>query len=89
MPVRSTTILGALLLSFGITSCYLTLGAKEKLVMDRAPDDLGCEPTLLTIKETGKNTYSVMGCNKRAAYVLECRGADTESCVASLKSVTN
>jgi hypothetical protein len=89
MFLRTAAIFGTLLVSIGITSCLLTMGAKERLVAKSASYDLDCETSLLRIKQIGKDAYSVMGCNKKASYVVECRGADDENCKAVLRSVTN
>jgi len=89
MLFRTTAIMGMLLVSICIMSCIAFMGARKRLVAKSASFDLDCEPTLLTIKEIGKDAYSVMGCNKRASYVVQCRGADGEDCKAVLRSVTN
>jgi hypothetical protein len=86
---RTTTISGTLLVCIGTTSCLALMGAKEKLVMESAAFDLGCDPSLLTIRQIGKDAFRVLGCNKKASYVVECASADSGSCKAVLISVTN
>ncbi len=89
MSFRATAILLTLLASIGTISCTLFLSAKEKIVMKRAPDDLQCESSLLTIRQTGEHSYRVLGCNRKANYALECLGDDTDNCRATLVSINN
>ena len=89
MSFRRTAIWATLLASIGAASCLATMGARERLVAKRAAFDLGCESTLLTVKQIGENAYSVLGCNQKASYVVECADRDGGECRAVLVSVSN
>ncbi len=47
------------------------LGAPQldRLVQDRAPVDLDCAPSSLTVKDLGGRTVAVLGCDARAVYI--------------------
>ncbi len=59
----------------------------KETVSKRAPFDLNCDASSITIHQLGTRTYGVAGCDKRATYVLQgpCSGPGS-MCVAVMNS---
>jgi hypothetical protein len=63
-----------------------TTGAQSDLVGQRAAFDLQCGRSQLQISSLGNNTFGVVGCGKRAAYVVSCTANTVDSCTAIMNT---
>ena len=66
-------------------SCIATSGQAD-LVLRRAAFDLQCPDGQLQVSNLGHNAFGVVGCGKRAAYVVDCKNAMMDSCTAIMNS---
>jgi hypothetical protein len=47
---------------------------------------LQCEAPKLSVTELGNNAYGVVGCDKRATYLLTCKSTFAYDCTAVMNS---
>jgi hypothetical protein len=66
-------------------SCVTTKGQSD-LVVRRATFDLQCPDKDLQVSSLGQNTFGVVGCGRRATYVVDCKKDYIDSCTAVMNT---
>jgi hypothetical protein len=75
----------AIALSLAIAGCATT-GSKQEIVGNRAAFDLQCDAGKLSVTDLGNESYGVVGCGKRASYVVTCKTFYAKDCTAIANS---